>query len=125
MQFPRKREFIASLVVAVFFIGLAANGLTERLGAHPFWSFKVGYIGVGVGLVLYLLQALVRLRWSTKAALYVVFVWGAVAVTVIGKGRFAASYAEDFIAGRMWFLGWIGGVALAFVLIVHLLGGRR
>ncbi|MBV1867156.1 MAG: hypothetical protein KUG69_04510 [Marinosulfonomonas sp.] len=125
MHLLRKREIIAGLVVAIFLIGLAANGLTKQLGAHPFWSFKVGYIGVGVGIFLYILQSFAGLRWGIKAAFYVVLIWAAAGVTVIGKGRFAASYAEDFIAGRMWYFGWIGGVALGFVLIVHLLAGRR
>jgi len=125
MHYISKRELAAGLGVAVILVGLAKYGLSEQLGAHPFWSFKVGYIGVGIGIVLYLLQAFWRLRWGIKAALFVLLVWVAAAITVVGKSRFAASYAEDFIAGRMWFMGWIGGFALAYVLIVHLLGGRR
>jgi hypothetical protein len=42
----------------------------------------------------------------------------------IGKARFSASYAEDAVAGRMWFFGWIGIVAMLFVLVVHLIGKR-
>lgn len=125
MQYISRREIATGLVVAVVLIGSAKYGLTQQLGAHPFWSFKVGYIGVGIGMVLYLLQAFVRLRWGIKAVWLVIFVWCAAGITFVGKIRFAASYAEDLIAGRMWFLGWIAGVALAYVLIVHLLGGRR
>ena len=41
-------------------------------------------------------------------------------VAVVGKARFAASYADDQFAGQMWFFGWIGA-ALGFAGLIHVL----
>ncbi|WP_171175956.1 hypothetical protein [Ruegeria sp. HKCCD8929] len=38
-----------------------------------------------------------------------------------GKTRFAASFAEDALAGQAWYFGWIATCALAVALIASLL----
>lgn len=81
------------------------------LGAHPFWATKVLLIGAPIGIALALLArpAPYRLRLVTLAALTCV----AFGVTYYGKTAFAASYAEDHLAGQFWFFGWITTCALA------------
>jgi hypothetical protein len=42
-----------------------------------------------------------------------------------GKVAFANSYAEDAIAGRFWYWGWIGGLAGLTLLVTSLLLPRH
>jgi hypothetical protein len=119
------KELGVAGLVAAGLIALAHLGVTEALGAHPFWAFKVGYVGVALGLIFYAVQTLVSLPWTLKSLAFAGLLGVSVAATVIGKARFAASYADDFIAGRMWFFGWMGIICFCFVLLVHLVAGRR
>jgi len=124
MSFLSKRELMTGGVTAAALVLLAYWGVTEMLGAHPWWAFKVGYVGVIIGVVIYVVLSFWRGSFATKA-LMISAALLAMSLTVwIGKARFSASYAEDAVAGRMWFFGWIGIVAMLFVLVVHLIGKR-
>lgn len=48
-----------------------------------------------------------------------------IAMVRIGKMRFAASYGDDALAGRAWFLGWIILMAAVFLLLATLMQGWR
>ncbi|MCV2871119.1 hypothetical protein OEZ71_02290 [Defluviimonas sp. WL0050] len=100
-------------------------GLSERLGAHPFWAVKIGWLGgaAGAGLALVLILVRVPPRW--RLALGAVGTVAALAAAKIGAARFAASYAEDALAGRFWFIGWICVAAALVVMLQALLGWRR
>ena len=95
------------------------------LGAHPWWAFKVGYFGVIIGVVIYVVQSFWHGSFSTKALMISVALLAMTVTVWIGKARFSASYAEDAVAGKMWFFDWIGIVAALFLLVVHLFGKRR
>ncbi|MGJ8584875.1 MAG: hypothetical protein ACSHXD_12330 [Marinosulfonomonas sp.] len=116
---------LIGLVVAVLLLGFAYMGGPVALGAHPWWGFKVGYVGVPVGLVLYLTQLAWRAGYAPKAALYAVFLCLAAYLTYRGKIQFAASYAEDAAAGRMWFFGWIAVFVFGTLFVTHIFGRRR
>jgi hypothetical protein len=89
-------------------LGLAyLTDLPRDFGAHPWWSQKVVLMGGGVALLLTALFTF----WN-KATLLRTVLFGALAVVAYlvadyGKTQFAASYAEDAVAGQMWYFGWL------------------
>jgi hypothetical protein len=109
---------------AAFGLVMVGNqvGVPEALGAHPFWAAKVAYIGAAIGLGLALAIWRLRARFTVKLALAAGLLALTAGSTAMGKARFAASYAEDAFAGKMWFFGWIGLVA-SFMLVVFVLLG--
>lgn len=99
---------IAVAFFAAFVAGLLA--LPEALGAHPWWSAKVLWTGGSVGVALGILTA-----WgvSSRSNYRGVALIGLVVATIAafataryGQTQFAASYAEDAFAGKLWFFGW-------------------
>lgn len=85
----------------------AILGLSQSLGAHPFWSTQIALIGAPVGALLALiLRYATRFQWSSALAA-LVLTGMALAMATMGKTRFAASYAEDVQAGQLWYFGWI------------------
>jgi len=113
----------AAAIAAVVVVGFALAGGTRGLSAHPWWAAKVGYIGAGIGAVTWaaLLVAGMRRRWLLLVGLGVLVVAGI--MTGIGKTNFAASYAEDALAGRFWYFGWIALMASGFGVIASLASG--
>ena len=59
--------------------------------------------------------------WLLLGALALLVVAGV--MTTIGKTNFAASYAEDALAGRFWYFGWIPLMASGFGVIASLASG--
>ena len=119
------RDLIYMMAVALVFVIAAQLGVPKAFGAHPWWATSVVYLGLLFGL----LPALAVRLWVPNG-----LIWPAVTavgfavlvtVTVIGKTRFAASYAEDRLAGDMWHKGWIGSVALLFILAAFVWRERR
>ena len=95
----------AALVLAAGYVGL-----TQDFGAHPFWAFKVTWIGAPVGAVLFLI-----LRARSQSVLIgaglAVLALVAYGAAHWGKTEFAASFAENALAGKFWYFGWIGASA--------------
>ena len=119
------RDVLAGLVAAAVLVLAAYSGASQALGAHPFWAVQIVWIGVGLGMVLFGLSRFWRVRQLVKLGVAVICLglsWG---VTSVGKTRFAASYAEDFVAGRMWYLGWIAFAAFAFAVLALPMARRR
>ncbi|MDI3336001.1 hypothetical protein QKW60_06255 [Defluviimonas aestuarii] len=117
---------VLALAGAFFIVfACAGMGLSERLGAHPFWAVKIGWVGgtVGAGMALVLMLARVPPGW--RLALGAIGAVAAFAAAKIGAARFAASYAEDALAGRFWFFGWICVAAALVVMLQAVLGWRR
>ena len=109
---------------AIVVIVAASFGVSQSLGAHPFWSTKVALIGAPVGAVLaVVLRYATSFRWSSALAALVLTAL-AFAMAHMGKTRFAASYAEDVQAGQLWYFGWIA-VALFATTTLALLWPRR
>lgn len=103
------------VVAAALILGLGHGGLTQALGAHPFWAGKVTLIGAPLGVLLFWAGQAMGARWITAACALLALVSYAVAFQ--GKARFAASYAEDRFAGQLWFFGWIATAAFATVVV--------
>ncbi|MBM1222579.1 hypothetical protein JQU17_20405 [Ponticoccus sp. SC2-23] len=104
------------LALAAAAILLAGQlGLFARLGAHPFWSdFTAPALGILVGAAGYCLGL-----WRRRTGLItmIVLLVAAAAAARFGKQVFAASYAENALAGDFWFFGWIAlcGALVALV----------
>ncbi|WP_299350938.1 hypothetical protein [uncultured Shimia sp.] len=106
-------------IIPVLTLGALVMGVVvfidaaRPLGAHPWWSQKSLLIGTPIGLIL----AALAIRTSRPLSGLFGFVLAtAVALTFAkyGQTQFAASYAEDALAGRMWYFGWIAtGASLA------------
>lgn len=100
---------MSNVLFAIIGAGLVAAatvllGVTAQGGAHPFWADQVVWIGLAVAAVLLLLAN----RWPSAAvgAAVLCAVAGAASAR-FGKQVFAASYAENGLAGQFWYFGWI------------------
>ncbi len=116
---------IAPILGSAVIIALAYAGLSGALGAHPWWDQTVALIGAPVGAVL--AAALARLtdrrtRWLLAAAALLI---ASLAAAHFGKVRFAASFAEDTLAGRFWYFGWIATTACTAAILTLVLTPRR
>lgn len=105
------RESLAAGVITAALAAASALGLTEALGAHPFWAVKTGVIGSVLGLLAYGCLRWAGLRPGRIALLGVVTLALAVVAAIQGKSIFAASFAENALAGRFWFFGWFALMA--------------
>lgn len=104
-----QRNLVLAGMAGLIVIVTARLGLSESLGAHPFWAVTTGYVGAAVGSVAGL--ALSRLKARTVVAAGGFVAGMGLLAAKAGAARFAASYAEDALAGRLWYFGWIGAAA--------------
>ncbi len=119
----KDRRWQAGVLLAAALAVWAAGqaGVTVRLGAHPFWARDVPL----TGLILAVPIALVGFwRPGLAAALALVCLIAGAVSARFGKAAFAASYAENALAGQFWFFGWIvlcgGAIALIAVGLARL-----
>lgn len=119
------RQILALAGAFVLVAVLAWMGVTERLGAHPFWAVRIGWTGAAAGAGLALVLILLRVPSGWRLGLGVAGTAAGYAVAKVGAARFAASYAEDALAGRFWFFGWICVAAALVVMLQAVLGWRR
>ncbi len=111
---------ISLIFPIVLVVGAAAVGfgfdLPKALGAHPFWSDQVVLIGTPIGLILGLTS--LRLPYAVRTITFL----GLSALSAIavywGKTAFAASFAENVIAGRVWYYGWICLITFSAALLL-------
>lgn len=101
---------------------LYATGAPLALGAHPLWAVQVIWIGGTLGCGLGILAAS-RPSWTARV-IGLALTLGGYSAAMIGKMRFAASYAEDALAGQMWYFGWIAActgctLLLASIVTLH------
>lgn len=94
------------VLASLWLLGLA--GVPQWLGAHPFWAMDAARFGGILGCLGYLGLRLVGVPPRALLSLALVGLVASIASAVIGKCVFAASFAEDAIAGRFWFFGWFG-----------------
>lgn len=104
---------------------LGLSGFWLWLGTHPFWSDKVTYIGIGIGIVLSLIVFLISRRaglGNGKVLIGLIVLTGVVAVIALyfGKAEFVASFAENRFAGKVWFYGFMGMIGSAFATLVQI-----
>ena len=89
------------------------------LGAHPFWSEKIAFIGAPLGAILgYLLGRSARIVALLSCAVLLIISFVA---AHWGKTEFAASFAENQRAGQIWYFGWIATALFATALLATLM----
>lgn len=102
--------------------------IAGSLGAHPWWSQKVVLIGAPVGLVIAFATMLTPTSTMIRVSAFVILSALAFALARYGKAQFAASFAEDALAGQFWYFGWIGSATAFFGALgtlVHGIVSRR
>ncbi|MBE1283587.1 MAG: hypothetical protein GJ676_09785 [Rhodobacteraceae bacterium] len=114
------RIFRPTFLTIILAALIQMTNLTTMLGAHPWWADKVVWLGVPVGLCLAATAWVLRLSRTTQMLGFGLATCVAFGLTQLGKARFAASYAEDMLAGQIWYLGWIATCALAFATLASL-----
>ena len=103
------KQFALPLALSLALVLLAQTlNLPLRFGAHPWWSDQVLWIGLLPGLLVGALLGRAHLGRAVRAATAAGLAAAAFAAASAGKARFAASYAEDALAGQIWYFGWIG-----------------
>ena len=114
------RILIAGVAAGALVLGAAYLGLAQWLGAHPWWATQVAWIGAPIGLVIAALMV-TRRSWRPlgASAILTLIAFGAAS---LGKARFAASYAEDMLAGQIWYWGWIATALFAAATLTLLIG---
>ncbi|MGE3739729.1 MAG: hypothetical protein AB7I59_09530 [Geminicoccaceae bacterium] len=116
---------IAVVVGLIGPLGLAYSGLAVRLGAHPWWAQSSAWIGAVAGLVIALGLLRFQLNRIAIVAIGAAVVSAGAWAAHAGKTAFANSYAEDALAGRFWYWGWICGLAGLTLVLVTLLWPAR
>ena len=116
---------IRIIVVAGIFLAFEKLGIANTLGAHPFWAPKVTYIGIALGIAITILTLIVSNRIGRNsmwvpAGFFVITIVVAAVTLLYGKAEFAASYAENAFAGRVWYIGFMALIAGAFVTVAAL-----
>ena len=99
----------------------AHYGIPKSLGAHPFWDIKIAWIGAPIGLILAFITRALNWRWPSRMLIFIVLLAIAGLAAHQGRLQFAASYAENQLAGQFWYLGWIANAAFSAALIVSVL----
>ncbi|MBO9474721.1 hypothetical protein J7413_14320 [Shimia sp. R10_1] len=114
------RHLIPALAAALLMAVFIAFDLARPLGAHPWWSQQTLLIGAPIGLIL---ASLARLKLQPVAQIpaFGAATLLAFAAAKYGQLQFAASYAENQLAGQAWYFGWIftaiSGAALLTAII--------
>lgn len=115
---------VFALPVIVALVATLAD-ITPALGAHPWWGIKVIWIGLPIGLILAV--SAWATGWGRRPRLigFGALTLAAFGLAHFGKTRFAASYAEDALAGQIWYFGWIATCALMAAMLASLAAPNR
>lgn len=100
---PALPALLAAFVMALVW----GFDLPLDFGAHPWWSAKSVLIGAPIGIVIALFAARISTSALIRRAIFAVAVIVAFGIAKYGGTQFAASYAEDAFAGKLWYFGWI------------------
>ncbi len=114
-------DIVIAAAVAASLVAASLAGLPRMRGAHPWWAQQTGIIGGAGGAVLWLAMRRAGLPFSIQVIAAVAALLASVAAAHFGKQVFAASYAENALAGRFWYFGWFaisGSVALLIATVV-------
>ncbi|MFO7921470.1 MAG: hypothetical protein R6U99_11810 [Nioella sp.] len=101
---------IVLLAAAILMALIWATDLTATLGAHPWWSGKVVWIGAPIGLALAWALTM-RFGAGLRSALFLLALGLAGSAAYFGKVVFVTSFAGNTLAGQFWFFGWIASMA--------------
>ncbi|MCP4381643.1 MAG: hypothetical protein GY798_09555 [Hyphomicrobiales bacterium] len=104
---------------------LGYSGANTLLGAHPWWAVSVAWIGMPIGA---LFAAVVlwteRARWPATGIALLFGICAAIAAH-FGVLEFIASHADNRLAGRVWYCGWIATMAALAGFVILVLWPRR
>ncbi len=114
------RPLLPALIAALVMAALIALDIARPLGAHPWWSQKTLLIGAPFGLILATLAGL-KLRPIPLTVTFAIATALAFATAKYGQTQFAVSYAEDQLAGKLWYFGWIATGATAAATLTAML----
>ncbi|AZQ68857.1 hypothetical protein EF888_18005 [Silicimonas algicola] len=115
---------VAPYVISVLIVIVAAHwGVSRAYGAHPFWSTSIAWIGAPTGVVFALLIR--RRSWPVRLCIVSSLLALSAATAHQGRLAFAASFAENRLAGQAWYLGWIGVAVASSALIAVILTPLR
>ena len=107
-------QVATAAISACVILVLAWFGLTSYLGAHPVaWPLQVALFGAPIGALISVVAGLIVPSKLLRGILFVTLLLAAWGLAHYGKTRFAASYAEDQLAGQIWYFGWIATCAMA------------
>ena len=121
-----RTSLVTPYIFSTLLVIVSANaGLVEMLGGHPFWSISVAWIGVPIGLALAIGAKSAGLGWRIRVIVFLVCLIAAYAAAFFGKQQFAASFAEDRLAGQFWYFGWIAATAAAAALVAAIFSPTR
>ena len=112
---------IVFLPAAIVMALIWATDLTATLGAHPWWSGKVVWIGAPIGFALAWALTL-RFGARLRLALFLLALGLAGSAAYFGKVVFVNSFAENTLAGQFWFFGWIACMAALAGLLANVVG---
>jgi hypothetical protein len=112
-----KLLILYGLIAACLVCLLAYLGMTQALGAHPWWAFDVALYGAVPGILL-----AVGLAYVTRFALFFAAFDLALSGAIVwwGKRMFVVANGDNALAGQMWFFGWIAVCACAVAVIALL-----
>lgn len=113
-----------SAIATVTLLAFVFFGGPEALGAHPLWGMKIAYLGIAGGVLMSVLATFCGQRRALQLITFTTLLLISIAITTYGKTEFAASYAEDDFAGKLWFFGWIAALAASFSIIVAITPNR-
>lgn len=115
---PNLRVLTALFGAATLVLLAHASGLWLWFGAHPWWALSGTLWGMALGTSVVLAShAAMRVSYVPhwlRIIGYLFLAFVAAVLSMNGKETFAASYAEDALAGRFWHYGFIGLVAATF-----------
>ncbi len=121
---PMSLARIAPYLFSILIVIVAAHwGVSRSYGAHPFWATSIAWIGAPTGALFALLIR--RRRWPLRLLLASGLLALCAAAAHQGRLAFAASFAENRLAGQAWYLGWIGVAAASSALIAIVLTPLR
>ncbi|MBU2867079.1 hypothetical protein [Pacificibacter marinus] len=109
---------LATALTALIALIAGVTSIAAQLGAHPWWANQVILVGAPIGIVLGLVLWGARLNRVLRLCLGVVALAAAFGVAKYGQIGFANSYAEDQLAGKLWYMGWIATSAAASLLLM-------
>jgi len=107
------RLILALLLPCLVAFGVYYTRVAVTLGAQPLWADKALILGLIAGACLGLLLAMTKTALVLRMAGPLVLAAGAYFASHVGRTRFVASYADDVMAGQLWYFGAI--IAFAFL----------
>lgn len=104
-------------------ITLAYLGVNKMLGAHIWWDVKTVLIGAPIGVILAYFVGFSPAGRNIRIIAFIILTLAAFGFAKYGQTTFANSYAEDQLAGKFWYFGWIA--IAAFVAAAIFTAARR